>query len=117
MTGNDYGYIAVLLSGVGVALLVYLLVHKSLRALLSEVLGLPSGTVFYVRVFFLGLLFIGLATTLDTSFDFKPGAAFMEYVWKIADGISSTFSNICLFAIGYLLIVTILIAALRRRHE
>jgi hypothetical protein len=44
MTENLCGFAVLLVLAVGVALLVYLLVRKSLRSLLDDVL--PSGTAF-----------------------------------------------------------------------
>ena len=117
MSGNEYGFITLLLLGIGVAIFLYLLVRKSLRALLDEVVGLPAATTFFARILLLGVLFIAFSQVLNTSFDLKPDAAFMEYVWKVAAALSPLFGYICLFVTGYLIIVAILVAALKRRHE
>ena len=117
MIENTCGFAVLLVLSIGVALLIYLLVRESLRSLLDDVVTLPSGTTFYTRILAIGLFFIALHGALGTVFDLKKEAAFMEFVWKIAGGLSSTFGLICLFLIGYLLILTILVAVLRRRHE
>jgi len=54
---------------------------------------------------------------LEIEFDLKKGSAFMEYVWKVADGLASAFGLICLFLAGFLIVITIIVATLRRRHE
>jgi hypothetical protein len=117
MIENTCGFAVLLVLSLGVALLVHLLVRKSLRSLLDDVVALPSGTTFYTRILVIGVFFIALSGALGTAFDLKKEAAFMEYVWKIARGLSSTFGLTCLFLTGYLLILTILVAVLRRRHE
>jgi peptidoglycan/LPS O-acetylase OafA/YrhL len=113
---NASGLIALLVLSVGIAWMVHRLIRKSIRTLLDDVLGLPAATTFYTRTLTIGIFFIALAAAL-VPFDLKKDAAFMEYVWRIANGLSSTFSGTCLFLIGYLTLVTILVATLRRRHE
>lgn len=98
------------------AIVVHLLIRTSLRGLLDETIKLPAGTTFYTRILLIGLLFIALSATLKTGFTLNDGAAFMEYVWRVGDGLSSAFGNICLFLVGYLFIVTILVAVLRRKR-
>ncbi|MGE5528952.1 MAG: hypothetical protein ACM3X6_07405 [Patescibacteria group bacterium] len=117
MNWNLLGFAVLLLLSVGAAFLVYLLVRKSLRALLDEAVGLPACTAFYARLFSLGMLLIALAAALGTEFGFKRDAAFMEYVWKVADRLSTLFGNLCLFTGGFLVVVTVLVASLKRRHE
>ena len=99
------------------ALSVTFLVRKNLRELLDEILNLPSGTTFYSRVFGIGLFFIALSAAFDVPFDLKPEAAAMEYVWKVADGLSSALGMTCLFLAAYLLLVTILVAVLKGRDD
>jgi predicted tellurium resistance membrane protein TerC len=117
MVRNICGFTFLVVLAVGVAVLVYLLVRKSLRALLDELVALPSCTTFYARVLLLGLLFIALSMTIGTYYDFKTDAPFMEYVWKVADAFSPVLGITCLFMTGYLIVITILVAALRQRHE
>ena len=117
MSNNICGSTVLFVLAVATALLVYFLVRKSLRALLDDVAKLPPCTTFYTRLLATGLIFIALSSALDTKFDLKEEAAFMEYVWKIAGGLSSAFGYICLFLAGYLLVVTILVALLRRTSD
>ncbi len=117
MLQNLSGFVVLLIISIAISLLVYALARKSLCGLLDEVVKLPSGTTFYMRLFLIGLVFIALSSALDTEFVLKEDAAFMEYVWRIADGLSSVFGITCLFITGYLFLVTILIAVLRHRHD
>jgi cbb3-type cytochrome oxidase subunit 3 len=117
MLQNISGFVVLLIISIAIALIVYALARKSLRSLLEEVVKLPSGTTFYMRLFLIGLVFIALSSALDVQFDLKEKAAFMEYVWRVADGLSSTFGITCLFIVGYLLLITILVAVLRKRND
>ncbi|MSR56866.1 MAG: hypothetical protein EXS05_04250 [Planctomycetaceae bacterium] len=117
MAANICGFAVLLVLAVVTALVAHFLLRRSLHALLDEVVKLPPCTTFYTRLLAIGLIFIALSAVLDTQFDLKEDAAFMEYVWKIADGLSSTFSMICLFLTGYLFVATILVAVLRRKSE
>ena len=116
MMENILGLIILLVISIGVALLVYALIQKYLSQLLDKVLRLKAGTAFYIRVFLIGLVFIALSAALDVEFSLKPGAVVMEYVWKIANGLSTVFGQTTLFIFGYLILVTILIAVLRKKH-
>ena len=116
MAQNIIGFVILLVISIGAALLVYAIVQKYLRSLLDKVIRIKAGTAFYVRLFLIGLVFIALSAALDVEFSLKQGAAVMEYVWKIADGLSNVFGQTTLFIFGYLILVTVLIAALRKKH-
>ena len=116
MVENIYGFAVLFILSLATALIVHLLVRKSLRDLLDDTFKLPSGTTFYTRILLIGLYLIALAAAVKTNFNLKEGSAFMEYVWKVGDGLSSAFGNICLFIAGYLLLITILVAVLRRKR-
>jgi hypothetical protein len=96
---------------------IWALVSKSLRGLLNQVLKLPDGTTFYLRSFLLGLLLAAFAGSLGTTFDLKPGNPFMEYVWKVAGGLDDFCRYFFAFLLGYLALVTVLVAVLRAKHE
>lgn len=117
MTENLCGFIALFATSLGTALVVYAMLRKSLHALLDEVVRLPSGTTFYQRLFAISLVFIALSAALKTEFDLEEGSAFMEYVWKVACGLSSVFAHTCLFCLGYLVLITVLVAVLRSRND
>jgi hypothetical protein len=117
MTGNIWGFAVLLVLAVVTALVAYFLLRKNLRGLLDDVVKLPPCTTFYTRLLAIGLIFIALSAVLNVHFDLKENAAFMEYVWKIGGGLSSTFGTTCLFLTGYLFVATILVAVLRRKSE
>lgn len=118
MDNNIFCHVVLITISIAISLLVYAIARKSLRGLLDEVIKLPSGTIFYMRLFLIGLVFIAFSSALDESFaHLKEGTAFMEYVWEVASGLSSVFGLTCLFIIGYLVLVTILIATLRHRYD
>ncbi len=116
MSGNIYGFVILFMISIGVALIVYALTRRSLRHLLDDVIKLPSGTSFYLRLFSIGLFFIAFSASLEIKFDLKADASFMEYVWKIAIGLSTVFGNTCLFIIGYLTLITVLLAVLKYKN-
>jgi predicted ferric reductase len=116
MVESIYGFAALFILSLATALVVHLLVRKSLRDLLDNTVKLPSGTTFYARILVIGLYLIALAAAVQTNFNLKEGSALMEYVWKVGDGLASAFGNICLFIAGYLLLITILVAVLRRKR-
>ncbi len=117
MLENIYGFISLVILSSVVALAAYMVIRKSVRALLDEVIKLPSGTTFYSCLLAICLFFIALSAALSPRFDLKPDAAFMEYVWRVAGGLSTVFSGISLFLTAYLVVITILVAVLGRRHD
>jgi len=117
VSANVWGFVTLFVLSVGIAMVVYAVVRRSLRSLLDETIRVPSGTTFYSRILFIGLLFLALYSAIGTPFDLKEEAPFMEYVWKIAGALSTAFALWCLFLAAYLVVVTILAAALRRRNE
>jgi len=116
MLQNIIGFVILLIISIAVAFLVYALVQRYLRALLDKVVRVKAGTVFYVRIFLIGLVFIAFSAALDVEFSLKQGAKVMEYVWKVTDGLSKVFGQSTLFIFGYLILVTILVAVLGRKH-
>jgi uncharacterized membrane protein len=115
MSGNAYGFVVLAVIAICIALLVYLAVRRSLCSLLDKIVKLPAVTTFYLRTFLIGLVFIALSSALKTSFNLKADAALIEYVWQIADGLSSAFGITCLFLVGYLTLLTIIIVVLKNR--
>jgi len=117
MIANVSSFGILLMLSLGVAFALQLILRKSLCSLLDEVVQIPPGTTFYTRLLVIGLFFTALSSSLNVRFDLKADAAFMEYVWKIAGGLSSVFGGTCLFLTGFLLMITILVAVLGRRRE
>ncbi|HEX2711560.1 MAG TPA: hypothetical protein VHM88_04960 [Candidatus Acidoferrales bacterium] len=113
MSANDYAFIALLVISLGVALGIYALVWKILRDLLNETLKLTAGTTFYLRSFLVGLVLVTVPGVTATTFDLKPEAHFMEYVWKFASGLSRVLDRAVLIWVAYLLLVTMLVRSTR----
>jgi hypothetical protein len=116
MSANMYGFITLCVLSLGVTLTVYALVNTSLRNLLNEVVKLRDCTEFYSRVFLIGLLCTAFSALLDTSFQLED-KPFMEYVWRVADGLADVFNSTLLFLAAYLAVMTVLVAVLRKRNE
>jgi hypothetical protein len=112
--------IAFLVSLIVVVLLLALvdrLLRPGLRGLLEDVTSLAAATEFYLRAFVLVIVFVGLAAVLGAAHaDLKEGAHFMEYVWSIASGLQDVFQNLMIVLLVYLGLITVLMAALRRKH-
>ncbi|MBA4368433.1 MAG: hypothetical protein C0403_12445 [Desulfobacterium sp.] len=117
MNENIFAFAVLVIIAGGIAAIVIFLLRKNLMDLLDDVVKLQSCTIFYSRVLSIGVLFIALSSILSTQFDLKNDAAFMEYVWKVASGLSSCFGLICLFLAVYVVVITILVAVLRQRSE
>jgi len=112
--------IAFLISFVVVLSIVFLvdrLIRPSLRQLVDELTGLPAATEFYLRSFLIIVLFIAVSTVIGSSHsDLKEGSRFMEYVWSVADDLKDVLQAIFGVLLGYVAMITILVAALRRRQ-
>lgn len=117
MIENICGFGVLFVLSVSTALVAFSLLRNGLCALLEDVVKSPPCTTFYTRLLAIGLVFIALSAALGTQFNLKKGSEFMEYVWEIAKGLSSTFGQTCIFLTAYLVMVTILVAVLRRRNE
>jgi len=89
--------------------------RPGLRGLLEDVVVLPAATEYYLRAFTLVIGLIALAAAADPSFNFKDNVRFMEYVWAVAHGLKSVFENVVIGIFVFTGLMTILMAALRRR--
>jgi hypothetical protein len=93
------------------------LLRPGLRGLLEEVTGLPAATEFYLRAFVLVIVLVALAALVGAGHgDLKDGAHFMEYVWSVASGLQDVFQNLLISLLVYVGLITVLMAALRRKH-
>jgi hypothetical protein len=118
MSGNNLvGFVILLSLSLLLTFAIWALVSKSLQDLLNQALKLPDGTTFYLRSFLLGLLLAALGGGLGTTFNLKPGDPFMEYVWRVVAGLHEACQYFFAFLLGYLVLVTILVAVLRAKHE
>jgi len=112
--------IAFWISLVAVLAIVYFVdrvIRPSLRKLLDEITALPAATEFYLRSFVIVILFVAVAAAVgSTHSDLKPESHFMEYVWSVAGDLQSVLQGIFGVLLGYVAMITILVAALRRRQ-
>ncbi|HYM75215.1 MAG TPA: hypothetical protein VE377_04485 [Candidatus Dormibacteraeota bacterium] len=117
MSPRGIAFVCSLVVVVVVAVLVDRLLRPSLRQLLEEVTGLPAATEFYLRSFAIVVFFVAAAACLgSTHSDLKSDSRFMEYVWSVAGDLQSVLQGIFGVLLGYVALITILIAALRRRQ-
>ena len=110
-------FLILLVLSLAVSAFLLLLLQSSLRDLLKNTVRLEAGVAFYLRSFFLVLFLSSLSGALGTSFDLKPDAPFMEFVWKGANGLSSTLDKMLWLFATYLILVTILVATLKSRND
>lgn len=94
------------------------LLRPSLRRLLEEVTGLPAATDFYLRSFVIVVFFVAAAASIgSTHSELKPDSHFMEYVWSVAGDLKDVLDGIFGVLLGYVAMITILVASLRRRQS
>lgn len=115
-TYNAVAFFFDLVISVGIVLLLYTLLGKSLRELLDRVIRLPAGSTFYMRALVVVLLF-GALTKVISGIHQKPDDHFMEYVWAVARDTSNVFDNLIVILLVYVAIVTILVVVLKPRNE
>ena len=113
MSSDLIGFLALLAIAVTIPTILFLLLRSSFYDLLRHTLKLESAITFYMRSFLLALYLSALSGAVGTSFDLKPDAHFMEYVWKGAQGVSSTLEQMLWFVALYLVLVTILVVVLK----
>ena len=113
---NAVAFLFDLLISVGIVLLLYTLLGRSLRELLDKTIRLPAGSTFYMRALVVVLL-CGALTKVISGIHQKPDDHFMEYVWAVARDISNVFDNLIVILLVYVGIVTILVVVLKPRNE
>jgi hypothetical protein len=101
----------------GLAFALYALLQQSLRVVLDRVIRLPAGTAFYLRALLLIFFLVALSATVNSPFDLKPDAHFMQYVWLIAADMARFFENVFWGLMAYLAMVTVLLVVLKVKNE
>lgn len=100
-----------------VVILVDRLLRPTLRQLLDEITALPAASEFYLRSFLIVICLIAVATVAGSAHtELKPDSHFMEYVWSIASDLQDVLQGIFGVLLGYVAMITILLATLRRRQ-
>lgn len=117
MSPNTYAFLALLVLSTALAFGLFLLLRDALQGLLQRTVRLPDGVTFYLRSFFVLLFFSALGGALGSTFDLKPESHFMEYVWKVASGLSNVIGQMLLYLGGYLVLTTVIIAALKIKDD
>jgi hypothetical protein len=117
MSPHSIVFLASLVIVVLLLILLDRLLRPGLRGLLEDVTSLPAATEFYLRAFVLAIVFVALAAVIGGGHaDLKENAHFMEYVWSIAAGLQDVFQNLLIVLLVYVGLITVLMAALRRKH-
>jgi len=114
---NLLGFSILLLMAFGLTAVIWIAISKNLQGLLNQVVKLPDGTTFYLRTFLIGLLLAVGAGGFGEEFHLKTSDPFMEYVWRVASGLQNVVLFMLWLLLGYLALVTVLMAVLRSRHE
>lgn len=113
---NAVAFLFDLLISVGIALLLYILLGKSLRELLDKTMRLPAGSAFYLRALIL-IMLCGALSKVISGVHQKPDDHFMEYVWAVARDISNVFDILIMILLVYVAIATILVVVLKPKNE
>jgi len=117
MTANAYAFLALFVLSAAVAVGLFLPLRNALQGLLQRTVRLPDGITFYLRSFFILLFFSALGGALGSNFDLKPGSPFMEYVWRVASGLSNVLGAVLLYLGGYLVLTTVILATLKIKDD
>jgi hypothetical protein len=117
MSANTYAFIALFVLSAALAIGLFLPLRDALRGLLQRTVRLPDGVTFYLRSFFVLLFFSALGGALGFTFDLKPGSHFMEYVWKVASGLSNVLEQMLLYLGAYLVLTTVILATLKIKDD
>jgi hypothetical protein len=114
---NLLGFAALVGISAVIALLTYKLLCEDLRRLLGAALKVPGGVSFFLRALLIVLLFSALAGSIGKEFSLKPDAHFIEYVWSVNSGLKDVLQNSLLSLLGYLALITVLVAVLKPKNE
>ncbi len=117
MSPNTYAFLALFVLSVALFFGLFLPLRDALQGLLQRTVRLPDGVTFYLRSFFVLLFFSALGGALGFTFDLKPGSHFMEYVWKVASGLSNVLGLMLLYLGGYLVLTTVILATLKIKDD
>ena len=117
MSANTYAFLALFILSAALAIGLFLQLRDALQGLLQRTMRLPDAVTFYLRSFFILLFFSALAGALGFTFDLKSDSHFMEYVWKVASGLSTVIEQMLFCLAGYLVLTTVILAALKIKDD
>lgn len=116
MSPRGIAFVASFLVALVVVFLVDRLLRPSLRQVLEEITALPAATEFYLRSLAIVVVFVALSACLGSVHsDLKADSRFMEYVWSVGGDLQNVLQGVFGVLLGYVALITILVAALRRR--
>lgn len=107
-------FIASLVVAGAVAWGAYLFTRQSLRSLMDGVVRRSAATEFYLRAFLMCLIFGAVSSALGNRWDPAQGAG-MENVWSAMAMLSTMAMTLLVVLLCYVVIISILVAALGRR--
>ncbi len=99
----------------GVGLVVFLLIWRPTRKLLSLNASLLAARPFFLRCLFLLLLLGAISTVIGESFSQHEN--FMEYFWEAADNLQGPVLIVSLYLLGFAVLMTVLTAVLGRHRD
>ena len=112
-----WGSVVFLVMGLVIGLIVFLLVWRPIRRLLSANARLQQARPFFIRTLFVLLIIAAITPIVGESLDLPEDSAFMEYVWQAAGNLSGTLMSIGLYLFGFVIVMTVLSAALGRYRD
>jgi hypothetical protein len=110
-------FLAWLLIPLGLAWGVYALTHRSLRIVLDGIVRRSAATSFFLRAYLITLVFSALSGGLGYRWDLTGGRPIMEHVWTGANAITSVVYAMLFVLVCYVVLVTILVAALGKKSD
>jgi len=114
---NLGGFLILLLISVVLALGIRAALLPSLHSLLGRTVRVEGGLEFFVRAFSVIVLLACLGPAVGATFSLKPDAQWMEAVWAVATGLGAVIVSLLMSLGAYLVVVTILLAALKPKQE
>ena len=112
-----YGYLALFALAAGLGILVFVLVWLPMSRLLSANSRLQRAKPFFVRTLMLIMLLGAIGPVVGEGLDLPKTAAPMEYIWQAAGKLQNSFIALGLYLFGYVVIMTILAAALGKYRD
>lgn len=116
MSPHSIAFLITLILSIFIVVSIDRLLRPGLRGLLEEIVALPPATEFYLRAFAMAVILVAVANVIDTYSELKDGARFMEYTWAVADRLKHVFESLLVVLLVYVGLITVLMAALRRRQ-
>jgi predicted RNA-binding Zn-ribbon protein involved in translation (DUF1610 family) len=89
--------------------------HRSLRALLDGLVHRFAATEFFVRAFRIVIVLAAAQGVLGLGWDTTAGKPLMEQVWRVANAAQSAVTSVLSVLVFYIVVLTVLLAALGRK--